>query len=187
MIVIGASLGGMRALRRLLTSLPPSFPMPIGVVLHRYKESNGELVEILEQNLPLPLHEVLDKEPIRPGHVYVAPADYHLLVEPAHFCLSVDEPVQYARPSIDVLFESAADAFGPMVIGVILTGANQDGSRGAVSIQKRGGLVIVQDPATAESPFMPQAAMEATGTRYVFPIQEIGSFLVKLASQKQSP
>lgn len=180
MIVIGASLGGMRTLRVVLHDLPKTFPQPIAVALHRHRESDDSLVQLLQQSSPLPVNEVVDKEPICSGRVYVAPPDYHLLIEPTNFSLSTDDPVQYARPSIDVLFESAADAFGSAVIGVVLTGANQDGARGAARIREKGGLVIVQDPNTAESSVMPLAAIQATGTSYVCAPEHMGALLLKL-------
>jgi two-component system chemotaxis response regulator CheB len=183
MIVMGGSLGGMKAARTILRALPPSFPEAIALVLHRQKEADAPLLEIMQLGLTLPLDEVLDKEPLRPGHVWVAPADYHLFVEDEHLSLSTDEPVNFARPSIDVLFESAADAYGPNVIGVVLTGGNADGASGAASIVRRGGIVIVEDPATAQCPIMPQAAIQATGTSYVRPVEGIASLLVELAAK----
>jgi two-component system chemotaxis response regulator CheB len=126
--------------------------------------------------------EVSDKESIQPGRIFLAPANYHLLVETNYFSLSTDEPVLYARPSIDVLFESAADVFGDKVIGVVLTGSNEDGARGALKIQQRGGRVIVQDPTDAESPAMPTAALTATQTHLVRPLVQISPMLIQLAA-----
>jgi two-component system chemotaxis response regulator CheB len=189
MIVIGGSLGGTRVLYIILRSLPKTFPHPIAVTLHRSRdggEEDGGVTELLQKASQLPVSEPLDKEPILGGHVYVAPADYHLMVEPSGFSLSTDEPVQFARPSIDVLFESAADAFVSETVGVILTGANQDGVHGAVCIRDRGGLVIAQDPATAESPIMPQAAITATGTPHIYAPREIGQFLARLGTEARS-
>jgi two-component system, chemotaxis family, protein-glutamate methylesterase/glutaminase len=181
MIVIGASSGGLKAVQTLLKGLPGVFPLPLAVVLHRHKETDDSLQPALQRCCALPLVEVMDKELIRPGRVYIAPADYHLLVEPAYFSLSTDEPVLYARPSIDVLFESAADIFGEKAIGVILTGASQDGAHGAALIQRHGGVVIVQDPATAEYPMMPTAALAATQTRFVLPLNQIATTLIQMA------
>ncbi len=180
MIVIGGSLGGMKALRVILKELPATFPLPIACALHRRREPDDLLSHILQQDSAIPVSEALDKEPICGSHVYIAPPDYHLQVDPLNFSLSIDDPVQYARPSIDVLFESAADAFGPAVIAIVLTGANHDGQRGAARIQSRGGLIIVQDPETSESPVMPQATLDATGTRHVYSPEKIGAFLLKL-------
>jgi two-component system chemotaxis response regulator CheB len=182
MIVIGGSLGGMKVVRTLLRGLPASFPGPIAIALHRHREADDHdlLVHLIQQESALPVSEPLDKEPISPNHVYVAPPDYHLLVERENFSLSTDDPVQYARPSIDVLFESAADAFGASLIGIILTGANRDGARGAAAIQEKGGMILVQDPATAESEVMPRAAIEATGTLHVYPPDRLGEMLLRL-------
>jgi two-component system chemotaxis response regulator CheB len=186
MIVIGGSLGSMTALRTILRPLPVSFPLPIAVVVHRHRDSEDTLVPVLQRELALPVREVLDKDPIQAGHVQVGPCDYHLLVEPMYFSLSTDEPVQYARPSIDVFFESAADVLGALTIAVVLTGANRDGARGAVEIRRRGGIVIVQDPHTAESSVMPAAALEAVPDALVLRTEDIGSLLIELAS-KTSP
>jgi two-component system chemotaxis response regulator CheB len=187
MIVIGASLGGMKAVRTILRSLPATFSETIVVALHRHREGDDILAHLIQKDSPLPVSEVVDKEPIERGRVYLAPADYHLLVERGNFTLSTDDPVQFARPSIDVLFESAADAFGAAVIGVVLTGANQDGARGAARIQERGGLVIVQDPKTAESGVMPKAALEATRTPHVYPLDQMGAFLLKSLTLAAAP
>jgi two-component system chemotaxis response regulator CheB len=186
MIVIGASLGGTAALRGVVSRLPADFPLPLAATLHRHRESNDLLVEVLQHTCPFPVREVRDKDPIQPRCLFVAPADYHLMVEPDHFSLSIDEPVSYARPSIDVLFESAADAFAARAIAVVLTGANQDGARGAAAIRRRGGIVIVQDPATAESAVMPAAAIETAGANYICQIEEIAGLLVRLAALAES-
>jgi two-component system chemotaxis response regulator CheB len=184
MIAIGASWGGLKAVQILLAGLPRAFPMPLAVVLHRHREADDLLSAILQQHSLLPVMEALDKMPIQSGRVFVAPADYHLLVEPGHFSLSTDEPVQHARPSIDVLFESAADVFGAMVIGVVLTGASRDGARGAAQIERRGGSVIVQDPVTAESPTMPAAALAATQTPFIQPLHQIAAMLIQITESK---
>ena len=125
----------------------------------------------------LPVADVEDKAPIEPGRVYLAPPDYHLLIEPGYFSLSTEPHVHYARPSIDVLFESAADAYGDRVIGVILTGANADGAHGLARIKQLGGVAVVQDPRTAERPEMPGAALVATAADAVLPLVEIGPFV----------
>lgn len=183
MVVIGGSLGGLRALTGLLRGVPKNFPLPIAVVLHRHKDSDSSLLEMLQSESALPASEVLDKEPFLPGRIYLAPADYHLLVEPTHFVLSVDEPVRFARPSIDVLFESAAESLGSSVIGVVLTGANADGSEGAARIKANGGRIIVQEPATAEAPQMPQAVLAILSPEYILPVDRIGPLLVELTAQ----
>lgn len=181
LVAIGCSMGGMRALEIILKSLPKEFPLPIVVVQHRYRTSNDSLPNFFRRHSQLAVVDALDKQWIQPGHVYFAPADYHLLVDPeGELSLSVDERVEYARPSIDVLFDSAADAFSNGVIGVILTGANADGAHGAKRIKERGGFVLVQDPETAESPEMPRAAIAATRVDRILPLDRIGPFLVEL-------
>jgi len=179
-VVIGTSLGGLSALKIVLGNLPVNFPVPIAIVQHRHKESNNALQELLQEYTSLPIREVEDKDEILPGYIYIAPADYHLLVELGHFALSTDEPVSYARPSIDVLFESAADVYSEQVIGVILTGANQDGMQGLKKIKARGGLTIVQEPATAQSDVMPEAAISAVAVDWILTLSNIASQMVKL-------
>jgi two-component system, chemotaxis family, protein-glutamate methylesterase/glutaminase len=179
MILVGGSYGGLRALVTMLRGLPRDFVTPLAVVLHRHKDSDGMLLDILQRDCPLPASEPMDKEPILPNHVYIAPADYHMMVEDDHFVLSVDEPVRYARPSVDVLFESAADSCGPAAIGIILSGSNRDGASGAVRIKNRGGRVIVQDPADCEAPQMAQAVLAETQPDYVLRVEEIPRVLLK--------
>lgn len=180
LVVVGTSLGGLHALEVLLTGLPKGFPVSVAVVQHRHKDSENTLSFFLQQHSSLPLKEPEDKEAIVPGQVYLAPADYHLLVEPGSFALSTEAPVEYARPSIDVLFESAADAYAEKVIGVILTGANQDGAQGLAKIKAHGGLAVVQEPATAFSPTMPQAAIAAVRVDWILPLSSIAPFVVNL-------
>lgn len=184
LVVVGTSLGGLTALRSLLSNLAANFPLAIAIVQHRHRDTEHMLSEFLRQCTPLPVKEVEDKDELKPSQIYLAPVDYHLLVEPDYFTLSTDEPVQFARPSIDVLFESAADAFGAGVIGVLLTGANHDGAQGIATIKKRGGWTIVQDPTTAECGVMPQAAIAATKVDMVLPLSEIAPYLTKLVIRK---
>lgn len=204
-VVVGTSLGGLHALQILLSGLPKNFSLPVAIVQHRHKSSDESLSVFLQQYCALPLTEAEDKEAIAPGHVYIAPADYHLLVELRQpnedsqdeqragtptFALSTEAPVCYARPSIDVLFESAAEAYPSRVIGVILTGASNDGSQGLVSIKAHGGLAVVQEPTTAECSTMPRAAINALQQRYsgrtavasnwILPLQDIAPFIVNL-------
>ncbi|BAZ39176.1 CheB methylesterase [Calothrix sp. NIES-4101] len=181
-IVVGTSLGGLLALKKMLENIPEDIGVPIAIVQHRHPDSNDTtLRDFLQQYTPLSVREVEDKDKIQPGYVYLSPADYHLLVEPGHFALSIDKPVSYARPSIDVLFESTADVYGKQVIGVILTGANEDGSRGLQAIKVRGGIAIVQEPTTAECAVMPKAAIAAvTGVDWILPLEEIALVLAKL-------
>src|SRR5215212_4683664 len=161
LIVVGASLGGFHALETLLGGLPRDFPLPVAVVQHRSSDSDELLATLLRRSSRLPIVEVEDKHSITPGEIYIAPANYHLLVEEGHFALSTEGPVQFARPSIDVLFESAADAYRDKVVAVLLSGSNSDGARGMARIKEYGGLAIVQDPASAESSRMPEAAIAA--------------------------
>lgn len=183
MVVVGASAGGLNALRTLVRGLPSEFALPVTIVQHRSKDSYL-LAELLQECSALCVEEVNDKAEIVPSHVYLAPPDYHLLVEEDHFSLSVDEPVRFSRPSIDVTFESAADAFGPDVVGIVLTGANHDGARGLRRIADSGGAAIVQDPATAEVRVMPTAAIEAVPTACVLPIDEIAEYLVAIQGRR---
>lgn len=184
MIVVGGSLGSLAALRLMLRPLPAGFSLPVAVVLHRHKESDDALASVLQRDIVLPVHEVIDKDPIQAGHVHVGPSDYHLLVEALYFSLSTDEPVQYARPSIDVLFESAADVYGDRAIAVVLTGANRDGADGAREVRRRGGTVVVQDPKTAECPVMPEATIQAVPDALVRSPEDIGLLLLELASTR---
>lgn len=185
LIVAGASLGGFDALATLLGALPEDYPLPLAVVQHRSIDSEDLLSALLQRTSRLPLAEVEDKQPILPGTVYLAPANYHLLVERDHFALSVDDRVRYARPSIDVLFESAADAYRERVAAVLLSGANDDGARGMARIKARGGLTIVQDPASAESARMPAAAIAASPVDYVLPLAGIAQLLNGLISRSE--
>jgi two-component system, chemotaxis family, protein-glutamate methylesterase/glutaminase len=166
LVVIGTSLGGLRALEVLLPGLPPTFPLPVAIAQHRHRDSDKILSLILQRHCALPVLEAEDKQTIAPGQVYLAPANYHLLIEAAadgtsqgHFALSTDTPVSHARPSIDVLFESAANTYAEGTIGVILTGASNDGAQGLATIKAYGGVAIVQDPQTAECSIMPKAAL----------------------------
>ena len=176
-VVIGASYGGLSALQILLPELAPEFPLPVVVVQHRRKEADDGLCEYLRRRSQLPLIEPNDKEKVEPGRVYLAPRDYHLLIEESIFALSTESPVSFARPSIDVLFESAADIYRDRVIGVILTGANRDGARGLAKIKAFGGLTVVQDPQSAESRSMPDAAISATTVDRILPLAEIAPYL----------
>jgi len=184
LIVIGCSMGGMHALERIFSTLPEGFTVPIVVAQHRYKTSSDALPAYFRRHSKLQVVDATDKQWVQPGHVYMAPADYHLLVdrsgEHGELSLSVDAAVAYSRPSIDVLFESAADAYRQSVIGVVLTGANSDGTRGSLRIKQRGGFVIAQDPSTAEAPAMPEAAIAAGRVDRILPLDRIGPFLVEL-------
>jgi len=181
LIAVGTSWGGLRAMSRLLETLPAEVDAPIVVAQHRSPDAvEGGLAELLSAHTQRPIRDAEDKDALEPGHVYLAPPDYHLLVEPGRLALSIDEEVQYSRPSIDVLFESAADAYRERAIGIILTGANEDGAAGLARIKQRGGVAIVQEPATSERRAMPDAAIAATSAGAVLPLEEIGPFLYGL-------
>jgi len=179
MVVIGTSLGGLTALEILLARLPAGFPVPVVIVQHRDVRSHS-LSMILQRSTRLRVREPQDKDPYVPGTVYLAPPDYHLLIEAEGHALSTDAPVCHARPSIDVLFESAAEVFQRSVIGVILTGASSDGARGAAALKRAGGHLIVQEPSSAECGSMPAATLQATSADQVLPLADIASALVKL-------
>jgi two-component system, chemotaxis family, protein-glutamate methylesterase/glutaminase len=181
LICIGASWGGLQAVSQLLSDIPPELEQAIVIAQHRHPDSRtAGLPELLALQIARPVYDVDDKMAIEPSHVYVAPPDYHLLVERGSFALSLDERVQFARPSIDVLFETAADAYRERVIGVILTGANEDGAAGLRSIKERGGVAIIQDPTEATRRAMPEAAIAATAADAILPLAEIGRFLYGL-------
>ena len=181
MIAIGASWGGLQAVSTLLVGLSADVDAAIVVAQHRGPTSSrGLLVALLQRHAGRPVSEPHDKDAIERGHVYLAPADYHLLVDAGHFALSIDSRVQYARPSIDVLFESVAEAYRERAIGIVLTAANEDGAAGLAAIKERGGVAVVQDPATAERRTMPDAALAATGADAVLPLDEIPNFLYGL-------
>lgn len=180
-LVIGASAGGVEALLQLLSGLPGSYPLPVIVVLHISDDRNSLLSEVFSYRLAVPVMEAADKLPVQPGTVYFAPAGYHLLVEAdASFSLSCDAREHYSRPSIDVLMESAADAWGAGLAAVLLTGANQDGAAGLARVGKAGGLTVVQEPAEAQSAVMPQAAIDLQAPDYVLPLKQIKQLIAKL-------
>jgi two-component system chemotaxis response regulator CheB len=185
LVVVGASWGGLKALRTLLAGLPADLDAAVVVAQHRAPRSTDGLSRLLQQHGPLPVCEVEDKMAIAPGNVYLAPPDYHVLVERGkegrgHLSLSLDERVQFSRPSVDVLFESAARAYHERVAAVVLTGANEDGAAGLRAVKRGGGFTVVQDPANAESPTMPQAAIASGAADKVLPLSEIAAFLVEL-------
>ena len=179
LIVVGCSLGGMRALEKILSGLPKDFCIPMAVVQHRHRQSNEGLPSFLRRASHMEVVDADDKQWIKPGTVYLAPADYHLLVAKGEFNLSKDDLVRGSRPSIDVLFETAADAYGPAVIGIVLTGANEDGANGARRIKQRGDTVIAQDPETAEAPTMPRAVIAAGVVDQILRLNDIAPFLVE--------
>lgn len=182
-IVIGASAGAIQALSRILPALPEDFSIPVLVVVHIPADRADLLAPLFQGRCRLTVKEAEDKEPIRPGFVYFGPSDYHLLVEADRtVSLSSDEPVLYSRPSIDVLFESAADAYGEGLVGVILTGANEDGADGLWAIAAAGGVALVEDPAEAFAPAMPSAALARCAKARSVPLDAIAVYLVGLGA-----
>ena len=184
-VVIGASWGGLRALEELFAGLPEDFPTPIVVAQHRDDDSDDELLpRLLNRYTSLCVVDADDKARLEPGTILLAPPGYHVLVTDGCVELSVDEPVQFSRPSIDVLFETAADAYGPRAIGVLLTGSNADGAAGLLEIARRGGRTIVQDPATAERPEMPQAALDVMTPDAVAELGDIAGLLCEACGKE---
>ena len=179
-IVIGCSKGGFNALKLLLDALDPQLPQAVLVCCHTASGA-GVLAGLLAAHSALPVIEATERQPARPGVVHVAPGGYHLLLEhDRHFALSVDEQVCFSRPSIDVLFDSAADTYHAALIGVVLTGANRDGAHGLAQIRAHGGLAVVQEPASAEAAAMPQAALDIAGADYCMPLEQIAPLLNRL-------
>jgi len=168
---------------KLLSGLPKDFPIPIVFVQHRSKDSDRLLSQLLQDHTDLRVCEIEDKDALTPGTVHVAPANYHVMLESGYASLTIEEPIRYSRPSIDVMFDSAADTYGPRAIGVVLTGANDDGSRGLAHIVKRGGRALVQDPKTAEIPIMPEAALRAVPSAEVVPLQGLAPRLIELSRE----
>ena len=184
LVAVGTSWGGLQALRLLLGGLPREFPAAVVVVQHRSPESHpSALRDLLGAVSPLAVREARDKQPLEPGCVYLAPPDYHTLVEDDHLELSVDAAVAHSRPSIDVLFETAAEARRERCAGVVLTGANADGAAGLARIAQLGGAAVVQDPDGAERPEMPRAALAAVPAARVVPLEELSGVLVQLCSE----
>lgn len=184
-IVIGVSSGGLNAMKIMFSHLPADFKMPIMIVQHISPRSENQWIDLLNNKSQLPIKEADEKEKIESGMVYIAPPNYHLMVEKDKtFSLTVEERVNYARPSIDVLFESAAEAYKNKLIGVILTGSNNNGTNGLKRIQECGGLTIVQDPQTAESAYMPASAIAAAKPEYILPLEKIIELLIEIDTNK---
>jgi two-component system chemotaxis response regulator CheB len=178
-VALGCSRGGLRALQTVLGELPAGFPAALLIVQHRTADGDSRLVELLQRRTRLIVSEPNDKDPIDPGHAYIAPAGYHMLAEPGWIALSTEPPVSFARPSIDALFESVADAFGAHAIAVVLTGASEDGASGAAAIHDAGGSVLVEDPTSAESPTLPGAVISRFEPDAIVPLPEIASTLIR--------
>lgn len=184
-IVIGISSGGMNLLKIMFSSLPTDFNTPIIIVQHVGANSNSHWIKLLNEKSNLNLKEADEKEKIENGTVYFAPPNYHLLIEKDRtFSLTIDERVNFARPSIDVLFESAAEAYKNTLIGIVLTGSNNDGNQGIKRIKECGGLIIIQDPTTAESPYMPSSALTVVESDHILSIENIIALLIALDVEK---
>jgi two-component system chemotaxis response regulator CheB len=179
-IALGASLGGLDAVQTLLAGLPANLRCPLAIVQHRAPQVDGHLVQLLNRHSKLPVIEPDDKTSITAGHIYLAPPGYHMIIERGYLSLSLDPPVLFARPSIDVLLESAADSYGEAAVAVVLTGSNDDGAFGAAAVKRAGGRVVVQDPATARAPAGPLAVMGRNVVDAVVPIEEMAALLVGL-------
>jgi two-component system chemotaxis response regulator CheB len=177
LVVMGASQGGLVAMQRFLGGLPGEFALPVVLVLHRGKQKEELLTGLLQKTSPLKVVEAEDKTDLVGGRIYVAPADYHLLVDGSHLALSAERPVNYARPSIDVLFESAAYAITDRLVAVLLTGGGKDGVKGLIAVKKRGGYIIVQDPQEAENPALPKTALAEVEADAVLTIDEMAKYL----------
>jgi two-component system chemotaxis response regulator CheB len=186
-VVVGTSWGGLAALRAIVERLPADFPLPVVLVQHRHRSSDALLARLLQERTRIPVCEVEDKMPICGGQIFVAPPDYHLLVDEGYFALTTDAPVRYSRPSIDVTFTSAADVYAERTVGVVLTGANADGSEGLRRISARGGVAVVQQPDTAESSAMPTQALMAVPNAIVLPVMEIAQYLATVAAHAVVP
>lgn len=180
LVAIGASAGGFQALTQILGRLPVDFGATIAIVQHRRPDESSLLSELLAQRTRLPVIEPFHGEPLRSGHVYIAPPDYHLLVEPGSVALSIDPPINWSRPSIDALFDSAAAAYGHRAIGVVLTGANADGADGAARLAQVRAPIIIQDPASAEASACPAAALARVPHATVLTLGEVAERLRRL-------
>jgi two-component system chemotaxis response regulator CheB len=180
-VVIGTSAGGLSALDKIFSGLDENFNLPVILVQHKHVESDDYLAKYLNRLSHLNIKEADEKEPIKEGNVYIAPADYHLLIEEDFtLSLNIDERVHYCRPSIDVLFETAADAYGRHLIGIILTGANEDGTQGMIKIKEEGGLTIAQNPKSAEVAYMPKSVIEKIEVDYILNLEMIAQLLNKI-------
>ena len=187
-VVIGGSAGSLEVLFRLLPLLDKNVSVPILIVLHRRSTADSSLSELLGSKTILPLQEADDKDPILPGHIYLAPSDYHLLVgKDLDLSLDYSEKVNFSRPSLDVTFETVADVYGPAAVGIILSGANEDGTAGLLAIKKAGGLVIAQDPGTAQIPIMPENVINKVAIDAVYGIDEIAGFINGLNTSGSGP
>lgn len=186
-VVVGASAGGINALIQVLGALPATFPLPVMVVQHVQPNADSYLAHILNTRSALHVKEADEKEPIMPGCAYTAPPGYHLLVEEDHtFSLSLEGPVNFARPAVDVLFDSAVAVYRGKLIGIILTGANSDGALGLKAVKDAGGYAVAQSPEEAEVSTMPAAAIAATQVDAVLPLRDIGPHVLQVVNRDRS-
>jgi len=184
LVAIGASAGGIEAVPAVLGMLPEDFLSPVVVIIHFLKNRESRFVELLQAHCALPVKEADSLEPLEPGTVYVAPRNYHLMLEDdLRFSLDIDEPVSFSRPSVDVFFASAADVLRERLTAVILTGGNGDGAKGIKKVRQMGGGTIVQDPREARFAAMPEAALQATDVDFVLPLREIAPKLVAISTK----
>ncbi|MGE3262012.1 MAG: chemotaxis protein CheB [Bacteriovoracia bacterium] len=184
-VAIGCSAGGFDALRMILPKLPADFDKAVVVLIHLSPDRESLVAQNFQGRCLIPVKEAEDKEVIAGGNIYIAPPNYHLLAEPGgSFSLSVDEPENCSRPSIDVLMDTAAHVYGPRMIGVLLTGANADGARGLAKVKELGGIAVVEDPATAMYPQMPGAGLEVARPQLVMPVAMIADWLAALAKKE---
>jgi two-component system chemotaxis response regulator CheB len=176
-VIIGGSKGGIKAVETILAGIASPFPHPVVLVLHRISYKEDRLIKIIQHDCLIPVTEPDDKDPVLSGRLYLAPADYHLMIEDGWFHLSIDEPVQHNRPSIDMLFASAANDYGSGVTAILLTGANADGTQGLKAVKRKNGTTLVQDPKTAEAPEMPRSAIAAGVADQVLSLESIAEYL----------
>jgi len=184
LLVIGGSAGSLQVILSLLTAIGEDFPMPVLIVLHRNSGFESSLEDLLSTRTQLQIKEVEEKDQLRTGTIYLCPPDYHVLLEKDHsFSLDYSERVHFSRPSIDVTFRSAADVFGPGLITLLLSGGNADGAEGMQYVQEKGGVTVVQDPATADVPYMPQQVITRMKVDFIVPADEIRGFVRQLGRQ----
>lgn len=184
LVVIGVSAGGLNALTRVLGALPANYPVPVVVVQHRSRDERSLLEEVLQVKCTIRIRQAEEKETMKAGTVYMAPPDYHLLIEDNHsLSLSYDAPVNFSRPSIDVLFESAASVYGTRLLAIILTGANADGAYGMKIVRQHGGMTIAEDPDSADYPEMPKAAIRTGSVQRIMTLDAIAEFLLAIGKK----
>jgi len=185
LVVVGGSAGSLEVILKILPQLTEPLHIALVIVLHRKSSADSTLLELLSARTKLTVTEIEDKDPMLPGNIYLAPADYHLLFEHDHtFSLDASEKINYSRPSLDVAFESAGDIYGPSMAGIILSGANADGTQGLKSVRQAGGITIAQEPATAQVPFMPQQAIQHVPVDIILNADEMTHFINNLKTKE---